>query len=73
MVLSGKVEGILGADVALRLARDALHKKNILVNDEIRAQHAPLTAAIQLANKDALDILRREVNDRKVDLDTHFA
>ena len=68
MVLTKEEEDITKAEVALKIAKDKLHKHNVVVSEEIKTAHDPLTATILATHKVTTDELQKDVNDATIAL-----
>lgn len=73
MALTGKEEGIVKAELAVKIAKDKLHKHRLLVDDEIRLQHKPITDALLATHKTTADSLRQDVTDAETALKNELA
>ena len=58
MAFTKKEEDILKAEITLRLAQNKLHKQRVLVDEEIRSQHKPVTDAILATHESVTKWLR---------------
>lgn len=63
---------LLKAEIAVKKANMDFHKKNVVVNEEIKAAHQPITDAIMATHKVETDALKKALADAKTALENTF-